>query len=290
MNIKKESISLDKHFPFKIIDQKFPPYFDMREVYHWHECLEISYVKAGQGRYHIEDKIYEMRPEDIIIINNIEPHYLKVYGQEMHQPVIIFDPSFVWSDSGSCFDYDYLRPFFERGTDFKNKLAFNNPITLKIMENIRELEKEYFEEPEGYHLMIKARLLMILTYLIRYFRDEGKKHNITCCFNKRQHLIKIEEVLKYILENFTKDIRLNDVAPILSVSPQYFSTIFKKITGMTFIEYLNNLRINHAVKLLKETDKKIIHIAVECGFNNTANFNSIFKKFIGKTPSEYRVS
>lgn len=286
MIIKKDNFHLDKKFPFSYSDSLLTPFYNMGKVYHWHDCLEISYVKEGKGRYYIEDKVFEMRPGDIIIINNIEPHYLEVYEEGMYQPVIIFDPSLVWSHSSHSMDYDYLKPFFERGTDFNNKLNLSNPITTEIMKNLIEIETEYKSKHEGYQLMIKARLLVILSNLIRHFRDSSKSDFNSN--NKRLYLTRLEDVFKYTNENFDKDIKLTDVASIIFVTPQYFSSFFKKVMGVTFIDYLNNIRINHAIKLLNQTDKKITHIAMECGFNNTSNFNNAFKKFTGKTPSQFR--
>lgn len=286
MKIIKDEILLDRHFPFSISPGVMAPGFNMGGIHHWHECLEISYVKSGRGRYYIEDKVYEMQPGDIIIINNIEPHYLEVYEEEMEQPVITFEPSLVWSYSGLTLDYEYLKPFFERGTDFNNKLDLNNPFSAEIMIHLNAIEQECKIKAEGHHLMIKARLLMILTYLLRYFRDRDKAN--VDGFSKRQLLTRLEDVLRYIGENYHHDIRLDDAASMLYVSPQYFSSFFKKATGSTFSDYLSNIRINNAIRLLKETDKKITHIAAECGFNNTTNFNNIFKKFTGRTPSDYR--
>jgi AraC-like DNA-binding protein len=286
MNVRKDNFVFDKHFPFSYSDGVMAAGFNMDRVYHWHECLEISYVKEGRGRYYIEDRICEMEPGDIIILNNIEPHYLEVYDRNMHQPVITFEPSLIWNSGSNTLDYDYLKPFFERGTNFNNKLNPGNPFTSEIRDHLRVIEKEFFERPVGYQQMIKARLLMILTYLVRYFRKEEKSEAGNG--SKRQQLLRIEEILRYVSINFDRDIGLEEVASMLCVSPQYFSTFFRKVTGTTFIEYLNNIRVNNAIRLLSESDNKITHIAVECGFNNTSNFNAVFKKFTGKTPSEFR--
>lgn len=286
MKIKKDVISFDRYFPFRVDNQFNPAGFNMGGIYHWHDCLEISYVKTGKGKYYIEDKEFEMNPGDIIILNNIEPHYLEV-NENMNQQVIIFEPSLIWSDCSGSIDYEYLKPFYDRGFDFNNRLDMNYPFAAEIKDNLTAIASEYFEENEGYQLMIKARLLVVLTYLMRYFRDKGKSAPVN--LKKRQCLVRMDEVIKYINENITEDIRLNEAAERVHVSPQYFSSIFKKVTGTNFIDYINNIRVNRVIKLLRESDKKITQIAIECGFNNTTNFNSIFKKFTGKTPSHYRL-
>jgi two-component system, response regulator YesN len=128
---------------------------------------------------------------------------------------------------------------------------------------------------------------MILTYLIRYFRDDNKTNSKQA--SKRMQLIMIEEAISYINKNFDRTLRLDEVAKELYLTPQYLSSFFKRVVGVNFLDYVNNIRVYHAIKLLQETDRKITHIAMECGFNNTATFNSIFKKFTGKTSSEYRL-
>ena len=285
MKIQKDNIILDKQYPFHISDSRLPAGHDMGKIYHWHECLEISYVKSGRGRYFIEDRVYLMEPGDVIILNNIEPHYLQV-DEAIHQPVITFEPSLICPVNGQTLDYEYLKPFFDRGTDFNNKLDLKHPLASEIKLQLAAIEQEYFQKTDGYQLMIKARLLMIMTHLLRCFRDHSKA--VTNTPRKRQCLSRMEEVLQYISENYNSDITLEELASKVYVTPQYFSAFFKKVTGKTFVDYLNTLRIKHAIRMLGETEHKITHIASECGFNSTVNFNMTFKKVTGKTPSEYR--
>lgn len=277
---------LDKQFPVRITDGELAPHYNMGGIYHWHECLEISFVKSGTGRYFIEDRVYDMGPGDIIIINNIEPHYLEVGNEVMRQPVLVFDPAFIWGWEGSSLDKQYLEPFFERGSDFRNRLDPSNPHTAEIRLHLEAILRESAERDEAYRLMIKARLLLILTYLIRYFRDKAKEADPA--INKRQNLAKIENALEFISANYKNELKLNMVADTVHMSPQYFSTVFKKLTGSSFVDYVNKLRINKAVEMLEGTNRKITSIAMECGFNNTATFNESFRKFTGKTPSRLR--
>lgn len=283
MEIRKDKIPLEKNFPFEINVQTLTPGYDMNKVFHWHECLEISYVKSGFGRYCMLNKFYEMKPGDIIIMNNIEPHYLEVYEKGMEQVVMTFDPLLVCSSFTNQIDYSYLKPFFERGTDFSNRLTGDNPFSIQIIENIGEIETEYREKQKGYELMVKARLLMLLTLLTRYFRDPGKSGKAS-----KQNLERIEKAANYIKQNYMNNITLDFIAGLFNLSPQHFSTVFRKTTGISFTDYLNKVRVEHSAHLLKETGKKITHIAMECGFNNTTHYNNVFKRLTGKTPSDFR--
>jgi AraC-like DNA-binding protein len=286
MIILKEEFSLKNEFPFELFHSEMPPYYNMDKTFHWHDCLEISYVKRGSGKYYIENREIFVEAGDIIIINNIEPHYLEVFNEGMCQPVIIFNPSLICSSNKLSFDYNYLQPFFDRGADFPNKLTSNNPFTQEIMSELIEIEHEYENKNEAYQLVIKSKLLTIMAKLIRNFIHQDKSTSYFA--NKRISLIKIQEVMEYINAHFSENITLNGISSRFYVSPQYLSTIFKRLTGINFLDYLNNTRINHALFLLQNTDKKIVTISGDCGFNNTNHFNNTFKKITGKTPSEYR--
>ena len=99
----------------------------------------------------------------------------------------------------------------------------------------------------------------------------------------------IEQAKIHIRENFAKDISLDDVSRTVNISPYYFSKIFKEETGVNFIEYLTNVRIENAKRLMKETDMKGYDIAYECGFSDPHYFSYIFKKNTGLSPREYKL-
>lgn len=92
----------------------------------------------------------------------------------------------------------------------------------------------------------------------------------------------------YIMKNFDKDIKLKEAASIANMALSTFCIFFKAHYRVTFVEYLNIIRIGHACRYLNELDKNVVEIAYQCGFNNLANFNRQFKKIKKMTPSEYR--
>lgn len=278
--------SFPSDFPFRIKFTDMEPYYCMNHTFHWHNYLEIAFVKKGKGIYYVENRTYEMNEGDIVVINNIEPHYMEVLPPaNMVMPVVMFEPQLVWS-SESHFDYQYMEPFFERSSNFNNKIDSKSEIGQKIFALLAEIEEEYVNRTVGYKLMIKAKLLHIITYLIRHYQDSSKTTESISSKSKR--LEKLEKVFEYINRNFSQKIELHTLAEIAFMSPNYFSTFFKLSTGFTPIEYLNKIRITKSIELLRETDLTISQIALDCGFNNLANFNKIFKHFTETTPSQIR--
>ena len=95
-------------------------------------------------------------------------------------------------------------------------------------------------------------------------------------------------ILDYISEHYKETITIEELAEILHFSPQYFMRFFKKYTGMTCLDYINEYRLNTAAKLLLETNWTISEIAEEVGLGNVSYFNRLFKRKYEMTPREYR--
>jgi AraC-like DNA-binding protein len=110
--------------------------------------------------------------------------------------------------------------------------------------------------------------------LKKYAGDEGKR---------------MSDIFKYTMDNFHKEITLNEVSDIANMTPNAFCRYFKQRTTKTFVNFLIDIRIGNACKLLaKNNDLSITEISYKSGFNNLANFNRKFKAVKGVTPSEYK--
>lgn len=94
--------------------------------------------------------------------------------------------------------------------------------------------------------------------------------------------------MNYIDEHFTENLTLEEIASEIGYNRCYFSSIFSKCMGMSVWDYISIKRIEDALTLIKTTDKSILQIATECGFNNTINFNKTFKKYTNLPPSSFR--
>lgn len=98
----------------------------------------------------------------------------------------------------------------------------------------------------------------------------------------------IHKIDQYIENNFNKPITLKILSDLVHFSPSYLSRIFHQEKRVTIRTYLNQVRINHAIKLLKETNVPVHEVARDCGFINVSHFNRVFKRYIGKSPAEVR--
>ena len=154
------------------------------------------------------------------------------------------------------FDTEYLKPFVERGSNFKNRIGREEEVSGEIRSSIWEIYHEWQQKKEGYPLMIKANVLRILTMLIRAYQDESKSGEMLR--EKKSAMKRLEQAFNYIDDHYCEKITLEEVASSVYMSSNYFSSYFRKVTNISFSDYVTRMRINHARELLRETDEKML--------------------------------
>lgn len=253
---------------------------------HHHAEFEIGLIKAGTGIYKVGDREYPIEKGDIFLFSTDEHHCItEISGEdEMVIMNIHFAPRLVWSQRG-IFNTELLKIFLERKSGFSNRLRSDDELTKRVRTHMLNAEKEFFDASPQYELMVKVNLLSILVELTRSLGDEINETDIGA---KSASFEKMYGTMDYIDNNISKDLELSELAAIAGMNKTYFSTLFKKLNGMSPWDYITVRRIDLARKLLSESDRNILDIAMQCGFNNTANFNRAFRKVTGKTPKEMR--
>ncbi|MCK9479220.1 MAG: AraC family transcriptional regulator [Firmicutes bacterium] len=254
---------------------------------HTHHYLELDYIESGNGVYWIDNKKCKVAPGDLFIINNKELHGLDVIQPNpLEIYVLNFEPQFLWSTASDLAVSDFLRIFFYRGHEFSNRISNTSPQTQEIIRLIKGIKTEFQEKNPEYQAMIRLKLMNILILLSRCKQDLNKFNNNESEIIKNSNGIIL--VMDYIHSHWNENITLEQLAEIAHLNPSYLSTLFKKLNGISPIDYINKQRIRKSLDFLLTSDKNIIEIATLCGFNNTANFNKTFKKITGFTPSKYK--
>ena len=283
MKLERDSTPLDKEVPFQRAEVELNQANSRPGTWHWHSYFEITWVLEGKGNYFVNGQEYTMEKDDIIIFNNVEPHGWKLLGGNMKLLVMIFSPEFV-AEKISLFDAEYLKPFVERGSNFKNRVGREEKVNEEIRISIREIYQEWNERKEGYPLMIKANVLRILTMLIRAYQDETKSGEMLK--EKKNAMKRLEQAFTYINDHYCEKITLEEVAASVYMSSNYFSSYFRRVANISFSDYVTRLRVNRAREMLRENGANVTEIAMECGFNNISNFYRLYKKHMGKTPGD----
>ncbi len=256
---------------------------------HKHAELEISLILEGQGLYNTNTGIYDIMPGDIFLFSTNEFHcitdiFAKDGAGHMELLNLHFQPSFVWSAGNDYLKNDYLRIFFGRNKDFTNRLDRGNAAIGKLSSLLLSIKTEFENKELDYEAEIKSQILQLMIAIHRHFPVTEESSAAV----PNQLFERIESAINYIDLNYCSHISLTEIAQKAFMSKAYFCTVFKSMNGLTPWEYINIKRINKASELLKTTDSSILSIATQCGYNNTANFNKIFKQITNTTPKKLR--
>jgi AraC-like DNA-binding protein len=147
------------------------------------------------------------------------------------------------------------------------------------------LLKTLLNAPKNERILLLMQLLNLLSVSTERRYITSVKYNIS--FNEQDET-RLTKIYLYTLNNFTRSIKLKDVAAIVYMVPNAFCRYFKSRTKKSYFTFLLEVRVSHACKLLAQHDYSMIIVSFESGFTNISNFNRHFKLITGKTPLEYR--
>ncbi|WP_342478605.1 AraC family transcriptional regulator [Paenibacillus sp. FSL H7-0350] len=247
---------------------------------HWHNDLEIVYCLEGSIRMGINSETRVLTAGDLAVCSSGDIHYYDSRNSESKLLMIIFNPSLIGYPAGWLLNKRLMSPFLDQSQSASEQI---NPRLPAIMQ---ELLEEHLEKPPHHEQLVTGLLHELCALILRQMPlDVVNPHK-----DKRRitNMKIMQEVLEYLDVHYMHPITLADAARHANMSLFYFSRFFKSISGMSYIAYLNSIRINQAERLLLGTDKSILDIALECGFTNIRTFNRVFKQVKLRTPSELR--
>lgn len=282
----------------KAIEYRLPKEFDKSFIvfkeeggffpcpWHYHPEYEFVLVNKSTGRRMVGDHIGYFEAEDLVLMGPGLPHvwvndvsYINGKAkQEASAVVVHFLEDFLGKHLFHIPELEPLQKVLrlaDRGLVIKGKTR---------AEINRIINSMFFQT--GIERF--ASLFAIFNILANSYEYEPLAspnymlHTKGCCSDR------FSKITDYILRNFHREITLNEVASEASMATTTFCNFFKEHYRMTFVEYLNTIRIGHVCKLLANSDDNIVHIAYECGFNNLANFNRQFKRLKGMSPKNFR--
>lgn len=230
---------------------------------------ELFFLLKGSADLQVNDVSYEMKTDDIVVINKHERYQLTVKDKEgllfrfsisdflLSQALEIESVSFNCNSiSNPSKNYDSFRQLL---IDFIDLYLFENTKT-----NFLQMSKLY-------HLLNELSSLFLEQTTLLIEQDE-----------------RIRQITREIKERYYENISLSEMADLVHMDGTYFSKFFKKSMGMNFKDYLSNIRMSHALQDLVNSEKTITRIAVDNGFFSTNGFNKKFKELYEQTPSNYR--
>ncbi len=250
--------------------------------YHRHEHLEFCYVMSGQGRHRIEDRIYEVREGDLILINAGEYHQALIRGEG--EPAVEFyvglTDIYLKGHEKNCLPQPEEEPILHTSGELKMKLG-----RLCI-----SMESEKERERFGGYFMMKTYALQMLLLFLREQEQPGTERPVERYpFESVNRKYMVEKIMDYFEEHYMQKISLGQIAGNMYLSPFYISKIFKAETGETPIHFLIEIRMEKARELLlADPALSIQEVAARVGYDDAYHFSKLFKKKFGTAPSAMR--
>ncbi len=259
---------------------------DLTEIEHHHDFVEIVFITKGKGIQVISNNEYEVSEGDIFILQGFQNHYFKDAGKaEMIN--VMFDPvksaGLVSDDIKTIDGYSalfILEPSYRNRMHFKNMLHLNRVDLAKSEYVLNGMLHEIKQKEPGYELFLKNKLEEIILFLSRKYSQIS--------IPKAKSLVRIGKAVQFIESNFHNNIYIQQLAEMSFMSVRNFQRIFKEATGSAPNDYLLEFRIQHASKLLTETESAIYSVSEQVGIADWFYFSKAFKKKFGVSPLAYR--
>jgi len=267
-----------------LIQEEIQPHF--YPYLHRHEEIQLTLILKGEGTLLVGSIMHSFKENEVYLIGANIPHVFKS------------DASYFSPDNEK--EVHALTIFFNT----KGKLAslFDLP-ELKSVYSFFSSNYSGFRIPQNSFADISGKILAIqysngLDQLMQFFqllRSLSTLENIDALAPEVQlqsfsdyEGLRISNIYNYIMQHYNRDITLEEVAAAAFMTPQAFCRYFKKHTRVTFVTFLNEIRINEACKkLIEGSYDSVSSVAYDCGFNSITNFNRVFKSTTGKSPRQY---
>ena len=254
--------------------------------WHYHQEFELSFITEGSGKRLVGDSIEAFHPGDLIFIGPRIPHVWfseesrgrQHSGRTLESVYMLFNNDILPAGLTGLPEFDHVRKavnLSERGIRITGT-------------TLNEVSKIMLQLPYLNHI---KRLMFFYEIMDLIGRSDSFSYLASAEYVKTKFKTtnsRVNHIHEFLMKNYQNDIDLHEVADIVHMAPASACRFFKSSTGLTIFEYLNKIKIDYSCQLLLNTDLNIVDISYDCGFNNLSHFNKQFRKFINKTPTQFR--
>ncbi len=259
------------------------PYF--YDALHQHPEVQISCIIESTGTIFLGDYIGNFQPGDVFVIGSNIPHVFKndsIYyeentGREAYMLTVFLNLSSLGKDFLQLPESKGLDDFVRRS---RKGIKVLGPAKSELMAMMKQIQSQ-----EGLDLMIT--FLRIVRSITNAAESQSLSSHVVDFNVNESEGHRLNAVIRFTLDEYHRPISLEEVAAIANLSEPAFCRFFKKRTRKSYVNFLNEVRIGKACKLLLDKDLSISEICYRSGFNNISHFNRKFRAILGVTPSEY---
>jgi AraC-like DNA-binding protein len=253
---------------------------------HIHPECELNFIENAKGAQRIVgDSIEEIDEEELVLVTNPHlEHAWKDYrnvSKNIHEITIQFHPDLLTDTFLNKNQMISIRQLFrhaERGVAFSRE----------SIAKVRPLLKTLTCENDSFYSLIKLLIILHELSIDKGMRELSTGQFAANVMHQHSSDESLGKVMDYLSRHYSEVIRLSEVAEMVNMSESSFCRFFKQHTSKSFIDFLTDIRLGAASRALIDSSLSIAEIGYDCGFNNLSNFNRIFKKKKGVTPSKFR--
>lgn len=253
--------------------------------WHYHAEFELLYIAKSSGIRFVGDNVSPFYPGDLVLVGSYLPHLWRnedVYYEKgsdfiVNTIVIKFTENFMGEGTFDNPEFLNIRQLLEQS---KYGVAFDRSVSKKMHKELTEI----VELSKG------QQSISLLDVLYRLSETKNRKSLSTTDMRQfsEESPDRLDAVIKYISDNYKNEINLSDVADIACMTTNSFCRFFKKMTNKSFTEFLNQVRIRNACRMLVQETTSISEICYNSGYKSIPHFNKQFKQIMGMTPKAYR--
>lgn len=257
------------------------------KVWHYHPEIELVSIERSTGLRFVGDNVEKFEPGDLVMIGNNLPHLWRnddIYFNESSNLqaealVIHFGESLGVDNFFEIPELKSILKLLQRG---RRGIKFTGKNRAKVVRIMREMTGQ--KNLDRLLSLLHVLKLLAEDHEYQMLASEGFINTFSKKENRR-----LDGIYNYIANNFKEPISLEDISKIACMNPSAFSRYFRRINQKTFRDYLNEMRVGYACKLLMEGHYSIAEVCFESGFNNISNFNRQFKGITKFSPKEYKM-
>ena len=250
----------------------------------FHErAMEIIEITSGKVLVQIGTEFAEAKAGEFLYVPPTMVFRVDAVDGEAGMRSMVFDSSIIEINMEN-FDTEIFYMFYVQS---KNKIVVfgeGHPVHDTLSKYMQESYDEYVSKDVCYKLPIRANIYLMMTALLRYYC--GSKNDLDRMIY--HNVMRLRPIITYIANHYKEKIYIETLSDMITVSPDYFTKMFKDSIGKTPIDYINGLRINRAMQMLATTDTSVNDISDSLGFSNSNYFHKIFKQYMNTSPVAYR--
>jgi len=253
--------------------------------WHYHPQYELLYISKSNGIRFVGDSVSQFFPGDLVLVGPYLPHlwrndpsfYKEDETNKVKTIVLKFTKDFIGEGTFNLPEFSGVNRLLEQS---KFGVGFGKDVSRLLHNDLVGILE----------LTAAEQSIKMLDILCKLSLTEEK--NVLSSTDMRQYTTdnsqRLDDVLKYISDNYGNDISLQDVSDVACMTTNSFCRFFKKMTNKSYVQFLNEVRIRNASRLLAQEDFPVSDVCYKVGYNSITNFNKQFKQIMGCTPNNYR--